>query len=123
MQAGKTRTLSGPGTFSASGSVQGSQTMGTAVSRMLAQGPTMRSRGGFSRGPDEPAPVEMRDPNVPLLDYRERRTFCVADPQRTMLRPPHQASNQLSMNAQGGQAAPLGVGVGGIGVATRDGSR
>src|SRR3546814_474907 len=70
IQAGKTRTLSGPGTFSASGSVQSSQTMGTAVSRMLAQGPTMRSRGGFSRGPDEPAPVEMRAPNVWLLDYR-----------------------------------------------------
>src|SRR3546814_14137456 len=82
IQAGKTRTLSGPGTFSASGSVQSSQTMGTAVSRMLAQGPTMRSRGGFSRGPDEPAPVEMRAPNVWLLDYREGGTFCVADPAR-----------------------------------------
>src|SRR3546814_4575855 len=64
MQAGKTRTLSGPGTFSASGSVQGSQTMGSTVSRMLAQGPTMRSRGGFSRGPDVPEPAELRAPNL-----------------------------------------------------------
>src|SRR3546814_16918302 len=79
MQAGKTRTLSGPGTFSASGSVQGSQTMGSTVSRMLAQGPTMRSRGGFSRGPDVPEPAEMRAPNLWLLDYREGGTFCVAD--------------------------------------------
>src|SRR3546814_6170001 len=83
MQAGKTRTLSGPGTFSASGSVQGSQTMGSTVSRMLAQGPTMRSRGGFSRGPDVPEPAEMRAPNLWLLDYREGGTFCVADPARS----------------------------------------
>jgi hypothetical protein len=46
MQAGKTRTLSGPGTFGATGTVQASQSLGGNVTRMLAKGPTMRSRGG-----------------------------------------------------------------------------
>lgn len=101
MQAGKTRTLSGPGTFSAGGSVQGSQTMGSTVSRMLAQGPTMRSRGGFSRGPDVPEPAEMRAPNLWLLDYREGGTFCVADPARLMLWRPHMESDQLLKIEQG----------------------
>src|SRR3546814_9642711 len=40
----KTRTLSGPGTFGATGTVQASQSLGGNVSRMLAKGPTMRSR-------------------------------------------------------------------------------
>ncbi|MBO6734684.1 MAG: hypothetical protein JJ924_18015, partial [Roseitalea sp.] len=56
MQSGKTRTLSGPGTFSATGSIQASQSLGSNVSRMLAKGPSVRSRGGFSRGPDDPMP-------------------------------------------------------------------
>lgn len=85
MQAGKTRTLSGPGTFGASAPIQTSQSMSGTVTRMLAKGPTMRSRGGFSRGPGDVAPVEARAPNLWLLDYREAGTFCVADPATLML--------------------------------------
>src|SRR3546814_13578007 len=80
---------------------------------MLAQGPTMRSRGGFSRGPDEPAPVEMRAPNVWLLDYREGGTFCVADPARLMLWRPHMESDQLLRIEQGGKAETVAFVVGG----------
>src|SRR3546814_15627706 len=86
--------------------------MGTAVSRMLAHGPTMRSLGGFSRGPDEPAPVEMRAPNVRLLDYREGGTFCVADPARLMLWRPHMESDQLLRIEQGGKAETVAFVVG-----------
>ncbi|MGN6689346.1 MAG: hypothetical protein ACTHJU_00235, partial [Sphingopyxis sp.] len=67
MQAGKTRTLSGPGTFGASGTIQANQSMGATVTRMLSSGPTMRSRGGFSRGAEEAAPVDLRAPNLWLL--------------------------------------------------------
>ena len=83
MQGGKTRTLSEPGTYGASGPIQSNQTMGSAVTRMLASGPSMRSRGGFSRGPDEPKPAELRAPNLWFIDYREAGTFCVAVPSRT----------------------------------------
>lgn len=95
MQSGRTRTLSGPGTFNAGGTIQASQSMGTTVTRMLAKGPTTRSRGGFSRGPDEPVPAEMRAPNLWLLDYREGGTFCVADPATLMLWRPHMESDEL----------------------------
>lgn len=95
MQAGKTRTLSGPGTFSATGAIASSQSMGTTVSRMLAKGPTMRSRGGFSRGPGEQAPADVRAPNLWLLDYREGGAFCVTDPASLMLWRPHMDSDEL----------------------------
>lgn len=95
MQAGKTRTLSGPGTFGATGTIASSQSMGTTVSRMLAKGPTMRSRGGFSRGPGETAPADVRAPNLWLLDYREGGAFCVTDPASLMLWRPHMDSDEL----------------------------
>jgi hypothetical protein len=102
MQSGKTRTLSGPGTFAATGAVQASQSLGGNVARMLAKGPTMRSRGGFSRGPDEPAPAELRAPNLWLLDYREGGNFCVLDPATLMLwRPNMEGDTALEIESAG----------------------
>lgn len=105
MQAGKTRTLSGPGTFGASGTVQASQSLSGNVTRMLAKGPTMRSRGGFSRGPNDPVPVDMRAPNLWLLDYREAGTFCVIDPATLMLwRPNMEGDTALEIEGAGKKA-------------------
>lgn len=105
MQAGKTRTLSGPGTFGASGTIQASQSMSVTVTRMLAKGPTMRSRGGFSRGGDAPAPVDARAPNLWLLDYREGGTFCVVDPAALMLwRPNMEGDTALEIENAGKKA-------------------
>jgi hypothetical protein len=102
MQAGKTRTLSGPGTFGASATIQTSQSMSGTVTRMLAKGPTMRSRGGFSRGPGDTAPVEARAPNLWLLDYREGGTFCVANPATLMLwRPNMDGDTALEIESAG----------------------
>ncbi len=50
--------------------------MSGTVTRMLAKGPTTRSRGGFSRGANDPIPVDVRAPNLWLLDYREAGTFA-----------------------------------------------
>ena len=101
MQAGKTRTLSGPGTFGASATIQTSQSMSGTVTRMLAKGPTMRSRGGFSRGND-PVPVESRAPTLWLLDYREGGTFCVVDPATLMLwRPNMEGDTALEIESAG----------------------
>ncbi|MCA0210160.1 MAG: hypothetical protein LCH74_13940 [Proteobacteria bacterium] len=103
MQAGKTRTLSGPGTFGATGTVQASQSLGGNVTRMLAKGPTMRSRGGFTRGDlPAPAPADVRAPNLWLLDYREAGTFCVADPATLMLwRPDMEGDTALEIDSAG----------------------
>ena len=101
MQAGKTRTLSGPGTFGATGTVQASQSLGGNVTRMLAKGPTMRSRGGFSRG-DTAVAVDARAPNLWLLDYREAGTFCVLDPTMLMLwRPNMEGDTALEIESAG----------------------
>lgn len=107
MQQGKTRTLSGPGTFGATGTIQASQSMGGTVTRMLAKGPQMRSRGGFSRGPGEEAPAETRAPNLWLLDYRETGTFCVADPASLLLWRPQMDSDQLLRIDQGERHATV----------------
>ena len=102
MQAGKTRTLSGPGTFGATGTVQASQSLGGNVTRMLAKGPTMRSRGGFSRDAVTQAPTELRAPNLWLLDYREAGTFCVLDPAMLMLwRPNMEGDTALEIESAG----------------------
>ncbi|MGH6695535.1 hypothetical protein [Sphingopyxis sp.] len=102
MQAGKTRTLSGPGTFGATGTVQASQSLGGNVTRMLAKGPTMRSRGGFSRGPGDETPANVRAPNLWLLDYREAGTFCVLDPAVLMLwRPNMEGDTALEIESAG----------------------
>ncbi|MBL0768890.1 hypothetical protein JI743_08740 [Sphingopyxis sp. DHUNG17] len=104
MQGGKTRTLSGPGTFNATGTVQASQSMGSTVTRMLAKGPSVRSRGGFSRGPGDPEPVDVRAPNLWLLDYREGGTFCVVDPASLLLWRPDMGSDQLLRIERGERA-------------------
>src|SRR3546814_19931073 len=62
----------------------------------------MRSRGGFSRGPDEPTPAELRAPNLWQLDYREGGTFCVLDPAVLMLwRPNVEGDTALEIESGG----------------------
>lgn len=102
MQAGKTRTLSGPGTFGATGTVQVSQSMGTTVTRMIAKSPTLRSRGGAIRG-DNPIVTDIRAPNLWYLDYREGGTFCVADPATLLLWRPTMDTEELLTIEQAGK--------------------
>ena len=109
MQAGKTRTLSGPGTFGATGQIQASQSMGATVTRMLSTGPTLRSRGGFSRGAETEAPVNVRAPNLWLLDFREGGTFCVADPARLTLWRPNMDNDQLLKIEQGDKEETVAI--------------
>ena len=109
MQAGKTRTLSGPGTYGATATIQANQSMGATVTRMLSTGPTMRSRGGFSRGPNDPVPVDIRAPNVWLLDYREAGTFCVVDPATLMLWRPNMEGDTALEIESGGKKATVAI--------------
>ncbi|WP_411339264.1 hypothetical protein V6U71_15335 [Sphingopyxis sp. J-6] len=103
MQAGKTRTLSGPGTFGATGTVQVSQSMGTTVTRMIAKSPTMRSRGGATRSDIVAVPTDIRAPNLWYLDYREGGTFCVADPATLLLWRPTMDTEELLTIEQAGK--------------------
>src|SRR3546814_20248736 len=49
MPSGKPRTLSGPGTFCATGPVQASTSLGGHSSQILSTGPTKRAHAGLSR--------------------------------------------------------------------------
>ena len=84
MQSGKTRTLSGKGTFNANATVVASQSMGETVTRMIAKRPPTQTRGGASRGPATEGAI-VRAPNLWVVDYREGGTFCVADPAMLLL--------------------------------------
>lgn len=108
MQAGKTRTLSGPGSFGASGTIQVSQSMGTTVTRMIAKSPTMRSRGGATRG-DNPVVTDIRAPNLWFLDYREGGTFCVADPATLLLWRPQMDTEELLTIEQAGKSEKVAL--------------
>ncbi|MBL0915029.1 MAG: hypothetical protein IBJ13_05805 [Sphingopyxis sp.] len=108
MQGGKTRTLSGAGTFGATGVIQANSSMGTTVTRMLSPSP-MRPRGGATRGPDDPMPVEIRAPNVWLLDYRESGTFCVANPATLMLWRPNMEGDTALEIESGGKKATVAI--------------
>jgi len=108
MQAGKTRTLAGPGTFGASGTIQVSQSMGTTVTRMIARSPTMRSRGGATRG-DTPVVTDIRAPNLWFLDYREGGTFCVADPATLLLWRPQMDTEELLTIEQAGKSEKVAL--------------
>ncbi len=105
LQSGKTRTLSGPGTFGASGTVQASQTLNSTVSRMIARSPG-RPRGGFSRGVDDPMPVDVHAPNLWLLDYRTGGNFCVLDPTTLLLWRPDMGTDTL-LKIETGEGATL----------------
>src|SRR3546814_17905785 len=76
---------------------------------MRAKGPTMRSRGGLSRGPDEPTPAELRAPNLWLLDYREGGTFCVLDPAVLMLWRPNMQGDTATEIERGGTKTTVAI--------------
>ena len=76
IQGGKTRTLAGPGSFNAGGTVQASQSTGATVARMLASGPQGRARGGFTRGDTAGAPLaEVRAPKIEQGERSETVAF------------------------------------------------
>lgn len=108
IQSGKTRTLSGAGTFNANAKVQVSQNSSTTLSRMLDTNNTGRARGGFTRGDDVPGTVAapVRAPSLWLVDYRDGGNYCVADPARLLLwSPPVSSDTKISISSDGKNAA------------------
>jgi hypothetical protein len=84
---GKTRTIARPGTHNVSANLGANQTLTSTMTRMISRDGAMRSRGGFTRGPGDPAPTpaESRAPNLWLIDARVGGNFCVADPARLLI--------------------------------------
>ena len=95
LDKGKTRTIARAGTHNVSASVDTSQTLTSTMTRMISREGAMRSRGGFTRGPDETGDVPVRAPNLWLIDVREGGNFCVADPARLLFWRPDMAGDAL----------------------------
>lgn len=77
LDARGTRTISGPGTFAALSTGMRAGTAETAA-RILANTGTSERRGGAVRGGVTPT-VEVRSPNLWLVDLSKSGTVCVAD--------------------------------------------
>lgn len=105
LDQGKTRTIARPGTHNVSASVGATQTLTSTMTRMIARDGGMRSRGGFTRGPNEPAAPAPRAPNLWVIDVREGGGFCVADPARLMVWRPDMAGDALLRVELGSDAA------------------
>jgi hypothetical protein len=73
-----TRTVKGPGTFSASAASTRTGATATARRILSTQGSAER-RGGAVRGTGE-TPVAIRSPNLWFVDAGRSATMCVADP-------------------------------------------
>ena len=107
-----TRTVRGPGMFSASGSAARGGTL-AVVNRVLStQGGTQR-RGGAVRGTS--AAASTKSPNLWFVDVSKSSTVCVADPAHVQLwRPDASADGTLTVAGASGSgtvALPKNVNV------------
>jgi len=95
LDAKGTRTLRGPGTFSASGLAAAPDKRGTFAQLVTTQNRT-QSRTGAVRGAD--GQVIARAPNLWLVDVRQSSTICLADTRRVDLwRPDMQKADTLTI--------------------------
>jgi hypothetical protein len=110
LDKGKTRVLTGPGTFSLSRKTSASQTS-NRVASFVATGPRRRARTGAVRGAGtkaSPADATLaaRSPNLWFVDVSRGGTHCVVKPEQILLWRPEVRSDQTMIlaNASGGQA-------------------
>lgn len=109
MQGGKTRTLTGKGSFVAGATVQASQSVSSNVTRMLAKSPSQSRAGATRGGPDEEAPVVVRATNLWVLDYRDGGNFCVLDPAMLMLWRPDMTSDTALTITSGSKSETVAI--------------
>ena len=75
-----TRTLSGPGTFSATASATAAATTGTTLSQLASAGGERRARIGAVRSASGIDKNAGRNPSVWYVDIERSANMCVADP-------------------------------------------
>lgn len=73
-----TRTLRGPGTFSASSSTRASSVSSTSLAALIKTSSVRRARTGAVRG-ETPSAQSTRNPNLWFVDIGKSAKYCVAD--------------------------------------------
>lgn len=100
-----TRTVNGPGTFSAS-SASAQAGVSTTAMRILSTQTSQERRGGAVRGPGIAAAKATRSPNLWFVDVTKPGTVCVADPAAVKLwRGDAEAAAELQISGSGGNGA------------------
>lgn len=104
LDKGRTRVLSGPGTFSLNRQTATAQTS-TRVASFVATGPRRRARTGAVRGagaaPETPvnAALATRSPNLWFVDVSRGGTHCVVEPEQVLLwRPEVQSEKTVTLS-------------------------
>jgi hypothetical protein len=114
LDKGRTRVLTGPGTFSLNRQTTASQTS-TRVASFVATGPRRRSRTGAVRGgnselraaPQNPT-LATRSPNLWFVDVSRGGTHCIAKPEQVLLwRPDVRSDQTMTLSAAVGGMADI----------------
>lgn len=79
-----TRTLRGPGTFSASSAVSAGTVSNASLASLIKTSSVRRARTGAVRGESPPQPTQL-SPNLWYVDIKKSARFCVADFQNLQL--------------------------------------
>ena len=100
-----TRTLRGPGTFSALATASAEPSGGTALAAIVDQRTDRRVRIGAVRGPEA---VAKRPPSLWSVDTSHDATFCVSDPAQVALwRPASDAAGDTMISDPGGGSTTI----------------
>jgi hypothetical protein len=108
-----TRTLRGPGTFSASSATSASSVSNTSLARLVKTGSVRRARTGAVRGDAQPQAKPL-SPNLWFVDIGKSARFCVADFENLQLWRANGAESQQVTATDGasGQSASVRFGKG-----------
>ena len=99
-----TRTLSGPGSFSATASATAEATTGTTLNALVSGGGERRARIGAVRSASGIDKTNGRNPNVWYVDLARSSNMCVADTSTvTVWR--HDAANAATVTVTGSNGA------------------
>ena len=103
-----TRTLSGPGTFSATASVTAAATTGSTLNALVSGGGERRARIGAVRSASGIDKNAGKNPNVWYVDVTRSTNMCVADPATvTVWRPDASAAATVNVAGPGGSSAKI----------------
>ena len=108
-----TRTLRGPGTFSASSAASAGNISSTNLASLIKTSSVRRARTGAVRG-DSPGAQTQLSPNLWYVDVRKGAKFCVADFQSLQLwrSDPTEANSAFTITAPSGGTTPVKFGNG-----------
>lgn len=108
-----TRTISGPGTFSASGSSVAASSTGSTLAALASGGGERRARIGAVRSASGMDANAGKNPNMWFVDVTKSANICVANPAAvTVWRPDSTAATTVNVSGPDGSSGAVDMAVG-----------